>query len=88
VPAGWIGGKYVVVQDNASLQALDLAALEAIDRLEIASNPSLSSVDVGALGAVDSLSVLDNARLSPSTFDGVQTFERRMSGNAGQPPTP
>jgi len=88
MPAGWPGGKYVEINDNASLETLGFTEFEAIDMLSITSNPSLRTVDLGVLGTVDTLSVIGNPLLSSSTFDGVRTFERDMAGNAGQPPTP
>ena len=83
MPAGWEGGKYVRISDNASLETLALTELENIDALEIIANPALRDVNLGVLATVDSLLVTDNPQLSPSTFDSIQTFERNMSGNAG-----
>jgi Leucine-rich repeat (LRR) protein len=88
MPVGWEGGKYVEINNNASLETLALTELENIGVLQITSNPQLRSVGLGLLDTVDSLTVLDNRQLLPSTFDPVQTFERNMSGNAGMPPSP
>lgn len=86
MPAGWPGGGYVAIHGNTSLETLGLSEFEAIAVLSIEENAALRSVDLDALRTVDLLSVLDNPLLTPSTFDSVQTFERKVAGNAGQPP--
>jgi hypothetical protein len=88
IPFGWGRGGYVEIRNNVSLETLAFGEFVAIDRLEISENPSLHDVDLGVLDTVDTLSVYDNPLLSPANFDGVRTFEREMTGNAGQPPAP
>ena len=82
VSPGWQSAKLVDIANNPQLTSLTLGKLEAIDLLSITNNSSLSSVGIGTLATVDSLSVLDNPVLSQTTFDGVSTFERNLSGNA------
>jgi hypothetical protein len=42
----------------------------------------LMNVDLGALSTANHLELRDNPLLSPSSFDGVRTFESVISGNA------
>jgi hypothetical protein len=82
VPAEWIGGVYVIIRENQGLRELDLGDLKTLDLLEISQNPALDTLHLGALASVDTLEVVDNPLLLPTAFDTLQTFERRMSGNA------
>jgi hypothetical protein len=85
IPLRWDSGARVSVLRNASLEHLSLGQLASVDLLEIEANPLLSSVELAALTRVDSLHLRDNPLLAPAAFDAVQTFERDMSGNAGDP---
>jgi hypothetical protein len=83
VPEEWHGGVYVIIRENAALRELDLSDLETLDLLEITQNPALTSLRLGGLTSVDTLEVVGNPLLAPTTFDPLHTFERTMSGNAG-----
>jgi hypothetical protein len=85
IPVGWDSGAHVSVLRNATLEHLSLGQLARVDFLEIEANPLLSSVELAALTRVDSLRLRDNPLLAPAAFDAVQTFERDMAGNAGDP---
>lgn len=86
VPGQWQGGVYVIIRENAALRELDMSDLETLDLLEISENPALDTLSLGALSSVDSLKVVGNPLLAPTTFDPLHTFERTMSGNAGDAP--
>jgi hypothetical protein len=86
LPTGLTRGQYVGVYDNPSLTALNLDALTQLDQLSIRNNAALASVTLGGLGGVDQLTVQDNPLLPSDTFADLPSFERAITGNAGDAP--
>jgi len=84
-PTRWQIGQYVLMEGNARLLEVDFGELASVGLLSIVNNPSLTTVNLGALSTINVLSVLENPSLHSSSFDGVQTFERDMWGNADTP---
>jgi hypothetical protein len=59
-----------------------MSSVEKLDQLSLRNNVALPGVAIDALQTVDDLIVTGNTTLPESTFDGVATFTRAMSGNA------
>jgi hypothetical protein len=86
VPTWIFDAALVSIENNAALRELDLSDLKNLDRLEIENNPALGAVRLDALDTVDTLEVVNNPLLPLTSFDPVRTFERTMTGNAGDAP--
>lgn len=79
---GFTSIEYFSIYQNSRLREVNLADLRRADLLIIEQNPELVSLSAPSLANVDSLQVVDNSALDAAVFDGVESFERTVSGNA------
>lgn len=85
VPAGWLSGGAVLINDNPALTRVDFTEQTSIEYLSIQNNPALGAVGLGALDTVNRIDVIDNPNLQLSVFEPVRTFQTTASGNAAEP---
>jgi hypothetical protein len=85
LPAGWLTGAAVVIDNNRALTQIDFTQQRSIDYLSIQNNPLLETVNTGALATVNTLEVVNNPRLGTAVFDSLRTFDTRLARNAAAP---
>jgi hypothetical protein len=85
VPAGWLSGGAVLINDNPALTRVDFTNQTTIEYLSLQNNPALAAVGLGALDTINRIDVVDNPNLQFSVFEPVRTFEAAASGNATEP---
>jgi hypothetical protein len=84
MPDRWRAVTFVRIS-GTSLEAVDFVNVRSIGTLIIDGNPLLTDVNLGALASVPDLRIESNHALSPTAFDGVQTVQRQIAGNAPVP---